>query len=126
MPLPGVVPREYEALQFCLAPWEFGTQGHNLMVGLSTLSGPHMRLRNILLYQPDLHLDPTPLVHSWHDPPFHASSASEATDTPRDQRTPGEAPAGISCKVLDWWDRDCSKKMADAPPPPRGGRLKLP
>jgi hypothetical protein len=28
--LPGNVPREYEALQFCLAPGEPGTQGHYL------------------------------------------------------------------------------------------------
>ena len=46
----GIVPREYEALQFCLSPGEPGTQGHYLLVGLSTLSGAHMRLRGALLF----------------------------------------------------------------------------
>ena len=46
----GIVPREYEALQFCLSPGEVGTQGHFLMVGLSTLPGAHMRLRDVLLF----------------------------------------------------------------------------
>ncbi len=46
----GIVPREYEVLQFCLSPGEPGTQGHYLMVGLSTLSGAHMRLRDVQLF----------------------------------------------------------------------------
>ena len=50
---PGIVPREYEALQFCLSPGEPSTHGHYLLVGLSTLSGPHMRLRDVLLSQPN-------------------------------------------------------------------------
>ena len=36
---PRIVPREYEVLQFCLSSRESGTQGHYLLVGLSTLSG---------------------------------------------------------------------------------------
>jgi hypothetical protein len=47
---PGIVPREYEALQFCMAPRDFGTHGHYLMVGIFTFSGPHMRLRDVLLF----------------------------------------------------------------------------
>ena len=46
----GIVPREYEALQFCLSPREPRTTGHYLLVGLSTLSGAHMRLRDVLIF----------------------------------------------------------------------------
>ncbi len=49
----GIVPREYEALQFCLSLGEPGTTGHYLLVGISTLSGAHMRLRDVMLFQPD-------------------------------------------------------------------------
>jgi hypothetical protein len=49
----GIVPREYEALQFCLSPRELGTPVNYLLVGLSTLSGAHMRLRDVLPFQPD-------------------------------------------------------------------------
>ena len=50
---PGNVPREYESLQVGLSPGEPGTHGHYLLFGLSTLSGPHMRLRDVLLFQHD-------------------------------------------------------------------------
>ena len=46
----GNVPIEYEGLRFCLAPRELGTHGHCLLVGLSTSSGTHMRLRDVLLH----------------------------------------------------------------------------
>ncbi len=47
----GIVPREYETLQLCLSPGESGTQGHYLLVGLSTLSRAHMRLlRDVLRF----------------------------------------------------------------------------
>ena len=48
-----VVPPEYEAVQFCLSLAEPGTQGLYFLVGMSTLSGAHMRLRDVLLFQPD-------------------------------------------------------------------------
>jgi hypothetical protein len=64
----GIVPWEYEALQFCLSPREPRTQGHYLRVGLATLSGAHMRLRDVLLFQPDFLQEATPLVHPWHEP----------------------------------------------------------
>ena len=48
-----IVPREYEALQFCLSPGEPGTQGRYLLVGLSTFSRAHIRLRDVLIFQPD-------------------------------------------------------------------------
>ena len=50
---PGIVPREYEALQICLSPGEPGTLSHYLLVGLSPLSGAHVRLRGVLIFQPD-------------------------------------------------------------------------
>ena len=59
---PGNVPREYEALRFCLAPREPDTQGPYLVMGLSTSSGTHMRLRNVLLYQPDFVHEAMPLT----------------------------------------------------------------
>ena len=47
------MPREYKALQFCLAPGKSGTQGHYLLIGLTTLYGMHMRLWDVLRYTPD-------------------------------------------------------------------------
>jgi hypothetical protein len=85
-----IVPREYEALQFWFSPGEPGTQGHYLLVGLSTLSGAHMHLRDVLLFQPDSLQEPTPLIHPWHEPPFLAPTTSDVMETPRDQRTPVE------------------------------------
>ena len=43
---------EYASLRFCLAPGELGI-GSYLLLGLSPSSIPHMRLRDILLVQPD-------------------------------------------------------------------------
>ena len=56
-------------------PGEPGTHCHYLLVGLSTLPGTHMRLRDFLLFQPDFLQESTPLVHPWHEPPFQAPSA---------------------------------------------------
>jgi len=50
---PGIVTREYNSLQFATAKGETGTQGRYLLVGLSTLSQTHLRLRDILLSQPE-------------------------------------------------------------------------
>ncbi len=49
----GIVPREYEALQFCLSPKAPGAPGNYLQIGISTLLGAHMRLRDVLLFQLD-------------------------------------------------------------------------
>ena len=46
----GNVPHEYEALQLCMSPGELSTQDHYLLVGLSTLSEPHMRLRGVRMF----------------------------------------------------------------------------
>ena len=57
---------------------------------MSTLSGAHVRLRDVLLFQPNFLQEATPLVQPWHEPPFLAPSAPDAMDTPRDHRIPGE------------------------------------
>ena len=36
-----------------------------------------------------------------------------------------EVPAGIGREVMVRWNRDNSREVLDAPPPPRGGRWKL-
>jgi hypothetical protein len=50
---PGLVPSTYGNIRFCLALGEPGTNGHYLLVGLMMASGAHMRLRDVLLSQPD-------------------------------------------------------------------------
>jgi hypothetical protein len=49
---PGIITREYNSMQFATIKGETGTQGSYLLVGLSTLSQTHLRLRDILLSQP--------------------------------------------------------------------------
>jgi hypothetical protein len=49
---PGFVTREYDYLQLVTAKEEPGTQDSYLLVGLSTLSQTHLRLKDILLSQP--------------------------------------------------------------------------
>jgi len=49
---PKDVEDEYSSLRVCLAPGELGI-GSYLLLGLSPGSIPHMRLREILLIQPD-------------------------------------------------------------------------
>ena len=56
---------EYSSLLFCLAPGEQGG-GSYLLLGLSPGSLPHMRLRDILLAQPDSALDSTYGHQPWH------------------------------------------------------------
>ena len=53
-------------MQFCMSPWEPGTQGHYLLVGLSTLLVPHMRLKGVLVFQLDFLQGFMPLIHPWH------------------------------------------------------------
>jgi hypothetical protein len=87
---PGNVPREYEALQFCLVQGERDTQGHNLLVGLSALSRTHMLLKDVLLRKPDSLQESPPLILPWHESPYLAPTTSDALKTSRDQRTPEE------------------------------------
>ena len=60
---------EYAAMHFCLAPGELGI-GSYLLLGLDPGSIPHMRLRDILLVQPDSFQDSTTGPQAWYPPPF--------------------------------------------------------
>jgi hypothetical protein len=67
---PGIVAREYDSIQFVLSPGELGTHGRYLLVGLSSASSAHLRLRDILLYQPDAPQKAVQLTLPWHVPPY--------------------------------------------------------
>jgi len=94
-PIGIIVPREYEALLFCLSPREHGTPGHYLLVGMSTLSGAYMRLHDVLIFQLDFLQEAMPMVQPWHEPPFSAPSASDIMNTPRGHRNPGEVATNL-------------------------------
>jgi hypothetical protein len=49
-----------------------------------------MRLRDVLLCQPDFALENPVTTLSWLKPPFAAPTTPNVSDTPLDQRTPGE------------------------------------
>ena len=116
-----------------LSPKECGIEGHYLLVSLSTLSGPHMHLRDVILFQLDFHQEPTPLVHPWHEPPFHAPYASDAMDSPRNQRTPGEVVThlksrfcpkphqGKKAKKFRWVTTCLSSEPTEKSPPKYAG-----
>jgi hypothetical protein len=63
---------EYAGLRFCLAPSETGNGGY-LLLGLSPASGTHMRLKDILLSQPDAAEDSTYGPTPWDPPPYLAN-----------------------------------------------------
>ncbi len=84
---PGLVASAYEALQFCLVPGEPGTHGDYLPVGLQFTSETHMRLRDVLLAQPDFAHESPVTPPPWYEPPFLAPSARDVLETPRDPRT---------------------------------------
>ena len=87
---PGLVPSIYDDIKFCLASGEPGPNGHYLLVGLQTAKGAHMRLREVLLSQPNFALD-SPVIHlPWLEPPFLPPTTSLDLETPRDQRTAQE------------------------------------
>ena len=80
---PGNVSRKYGSLQFRQAPGKPITQGYFILVGLSILSGTYMRLRDVLLIQPDSIRESPSLVLPWHEPLFLALSATDVMETPR-------------------------------------------
>ncbi len=49
-----------------------------------------MRLRDVLLYQPDFVHEAMPLTLPWFEPPYLAPTASNVMETPRYQRAHGE------------------------------------
>ena len=85
---PSIVAREYEALQFILSPGELGTQGRYLLEGLLSSSLAHMRLKDVLLHQPDAPQDSMQMPLPRYAPPYLTPTSADVIDTPRDQRTP--------------------------------------
>ena len=87
---PGLVPSTYNDIKLCLAPREPGTNGHHLMVGLQTAKGAHMRLREVLISQPDF-VQESPVTHlPWFKPAFLPPSTSPDRKTIHEQRPAGE------------------------------------
>ncbi len=74
---PGIVTREYNSLQFVTAKGEAGTQGNYLLVGLSTLSQTHLRLRDILLSQQEVVHETQSQTLPWLAPSFLTPTTSE-------------------------------------------------
>ena len=67
---PDLEEKEYAALQFCMATGEPGTPWAYLLLGLSPGSRYHMRLRDILLVQPDSAADSSTGPQALHTLPF--------------------------------------------------------
>ena len=72
----------YEALRFFAAPGEPGTTGLHLLVGLQTSMEVHMRLRDVLLWQPYYVPENPATVTPWLEPPFAAPSVPPLLGTP--------------------------------------------
>ncbi len=87
---PDLVKPSYVALQFFLSPGDPGSQGLHLLVGLQVLSEVHMRLKDVLLCQPDFISDSLGTTPPWLEPPFAAPYAPPRLGAPHQQRTPGE------------------------------------
>jgi hypothetical protein len=95
---PAHVTREYDSLQFVTAKGEPGTHGSYLLIGLSTRSLTHLRLRDILLSQPGFFAEPQYTVLPWLAPPFLPPTTSDVMETPRDQRTPQEIASYLKAR----------------------------
>ena len=83
---------EYAALHFYLAPGELGI-GSYLLLGLDPGSIPHMRMRDILLVQPDSRQDSTAGPQAWYPPPFLANPNQASRAGAEDATTPREVAA---------------------------------
>ncbi len=81
---PGIATREYASLHIVTAKGEPGTQGSYLLVGLSTLSQTHLRLRDILLSHPEVVHETQRQTLPWLAPPFLTPTTPDVIDTPRD------------------------------------------
>ncbi len=82
-PSPSFVPAAFEAFHTFLAPRELGPVGYYLLMGLRVTSETHMRLRDVLLCQPDFAheflVNNLPLF----EPSLAAPSAPNVLDNPR-------------------------------------------
>jgi hypothetical protein len=83
---------EYAAMHFCLAPGELGI-GSYLLLGLDPGSISHMRLRDILLVQPDSFQDSTAGPQAWYPPPFLANPNQASRTCVEEATTPREVAA---------------------------------
>ncbi len=80
----------YEALRFFAAPWEPSTTELHLLVGLKTSMEVLMRLRDVLLWQPN-YIPKSPItVTPWLESPFAAPYVPPLLGTPLNRRTPCE------------------------------------
>jgi hypothetical protein len=83
---------EYAAMHFCLAPGELGI-GSYLLLGLDPSSISRMRLRDILLVQPDSFQDSTAGPQAWYPPPFLANPNQASRTCVEEATTPREVAA---------------------------------
>jgi hypothetical protein len=90
---------EYVGLRFCLAPAENGNGGY-LLLGLSPDSGPHMRLRDILLSQPDSAQDTTAGPKPWFPPPYLANPNQTSLEGAAEARTPAAMAAFLKAAYV--------------------------
>jgi hypothetical protein len=97
---PSIVAREYEALQFIMSSRELGTQGHYLLVGLLSSSSAHLRLRDVLLHQPNAPQESMQMILPWYAPPYLTLTSSDVIDTPRYQHTPEEIATYLKRRFL--------------------------
>ncbi len=87
---PEDLKEQYDSLRFFLFPGDSGTQGLRLLVGLHVPSEVHMRLRDILLCQPDYTPENPVTTSPWLEPAFAAPYAPSGPGAPPQQRTSGE------------------------------------
>ncbi len=87
---PDLVKPSYERLRLFLSPGDSGTQGLHLLVGFQVSSEVHMRLRDVLLCQPDFIADNLGHITPWLEPPFAAPTAPQGMGVPPQQRLPNE------------------------------------
>ena len=84
---PDQVKPSYETLRFFLSPGDPGTSGLHLLVGLHIRSEVHMKLRDILLCQPDYLYEGPRAISPWLEPPYAAPSAQPGLGAPPQQPT---------------------------------------
>ena len=82
-----LVKPSYETLRFFLSPGDQGIQGLHLLVGLLVSSEVHMRLRDVLLCQPDYLSDSQGPFSPCLEPPYAAPSIPPVVRTRPQQRT---------------------------------------
>jgi len=79
--------------------------GFYLLVELHVAYEVHMRLRDVLLCQPDFIMENPVTTLPWLEPPFAAPSAPPGLGTPPNQRTPGEVAGFLKarfCPASHW------------------------